>query len=248
MNKQQISLAFTLLGLGLLGVFSLLTMTLPLDSLPPELNERFTPEMIRVLVLINPSIFVAIAVLIGVLLHGKVHLGVPVISRLLDREKPQQVAEILLFGAMGGILAGLLIRGIAAAFHPLLPTEFLALNEKVQMSLAARLLYGGITEELLLRFGFMTLVVWGIFKLARRLTPAVYLTAIVISSIVFGLGHFPVAFQAVEAPSAGLLTYILLGNTAGGMIFGWLYWKKGLEAAMLAHMMAHVVMLIGESL
>jgi formate/nitrite transporter FocA (FNT family) len=39
-----------------------------------------------------------------------------------------------------------------------------------------------------------------------------------------------------------LLTYILLGNSIGGVIFGWLYWKKGLESAMVAHVFAHVVM------
>lgn len=248
MNKQQINLAFALLGLGFLGVLSLLTVTIPLDSLPPELTERFSPEIIQVLILINPAIMLAIAVSIGALLHTKVNLEVPLISSLLRRERLPEVGGIMRDGILGGILAGVLILGIAALFQPYLPAEFSALNEKIQMSLAARLLYGGITEELLLRFGFMTLVVWGISKLVRRLTPAVYLSGIVISALVFGLGHFPVAFQAVESPSFGLLSYILLGNTVGGLVFGWLYWKKGLEAAMLAHMMAHVVMLVGEAL
>ena len=30
-------------------------------------------------------------------------------------------------------------------------------------------------------------------------------------------------------------------NLCAGMVFGWLYWKKGLEAAFIAHMTAHVV-------
>jgi membrane protease YdiL (CAAX protease family) len=29
-----------------------------------------------------------------------------------------------------------------------------------------------------------------------------------------------------------------------GVIAGYLYWKKGLEAAIIAHMMAHVVMVM----
>ena len=45
-----------------------------------------------------------------------------------------------------------------------------------------------------------------------------------------------------------LLLYLLLGNAAGGLIFGWLYWQKGLESAMLAHIFAHVVMVLAELL
>jgi membrane protease YdiL (CAAX protease family) len=45
-----------------------------------------------------------------------------------------------------------------------------------------------------------------------------------------------------------LISYIILGNSLGGLIFGWLYWKKGLEAAFIAHIMSHVVMVAAEQL
>ncbi|NQZ12399.1 MAG: CPBP family intramembrane metalloprotease, partial [Algicola sp.] len=38
--------------------------------------------------------------------------------------------------------------------------------------------------------------------------------------------------------------YIIGLNMLFGLIGGWLFYKKGLEAAILAHMMAHVVMLM----
>jgi membrane protease YdiL (CAAX protease family) len=57
---------------------------------------------------------------------------------------------------------------------------------------SSRLLYGGITEELLLRWGLMTLLVWAgwrIFERGRGKPPAVYFVgAIIISAIIFGLG------------------------------------------------------------
>jgi membrane protease YdiL (CAAX protease family) len=62
----------------------------------------------------------------------------------------------------------------------------------------------------------------------------------------FALGHFPIAYQAIEYPSTGLLSFILIGNTIGGIIFGWLYWKKGLESAFLAHIFAHVIIVMAE--
>ena len=34
----------------------------------------------------------------------------------------------------------------------------------------------------------------------------------------------------------------MLLNGVGGMLFGWLYWKHGLMAAMLAHFSADIVL------
>jgi membrane protease YdiL (CAAX protease family) len=30
-------------------------------------------------------------------------------------------------------------------------------------------------------------------------------------------------------------------NAAFGLLFGWLYWRRGLESAMIAHAMTHLV-------
>jgi len=76
----------------------------------------------------------------------------------------------------------------------------------------------------------------------------VYWIGILISSVIFALGHFPIAFQAVSNPSGLLLNYILHGNSIGRVIFGWLYWKKGLETAFIAHIFTHIIMILGEPL
>jgi hypothetical protein len=34
--------------------------------------------------------------------------------------------------------------------------------------------------------------------------------------------------------------FVVFGNTVAGSLFGWLYWRHGLEAAMLAHAGAHL--------
>jgi hypothetical protein len=66
----------------------------------------------------------------------------------------------------------------------------------------------------------MTLVVWGIYKAFGSLHAAVYCTGIVLASLIFALGHLPVAFIAVADPSTGLILYILLDNSLGGIVFG----------------------------
>ena len=43
------------------------------------------------------------------------------------------------------------------------------------------------------------------------------------------------------APQLWLVAAVLLGNAVPGVLFGWLFWKKGIEAAMLAHTLAHLI-------
>ena len=71
-------------------------------------------------------------------------------------------------GVIFGTAAGTVITLIAFSFQSILPTEFTALGSKIELTATARLLYGGITEELLMRYGFMTLVVWIVFKISKK--------------------------------------------------------------------------------
>ncbi|HUH51974.1 MAG TPA: CPBP family intramembrane glutamic endopeptidase [Flavobacterium sp.] len=248
MTKQKVFLGLILFGLGLIGILSLLTMNIPL---PPEaeaiLKEMFTPQQIKMLTLINPTIMLIVAVNIGTILYRKVNLKVPLIEKIVGITNDNlNILNILKYGILAGVLSGVLLILVGIVFNPILPSEFLELGESVKPTLAARFLYGGLTEEILMRFGLMTLIVWIASKIFKGTKPIAYWTGIIIASILFALGHFPIAYQAVENPSTGLLMYILIGNTLGGLIFGWVYWKKGLESAFLAHIFAHIIMLMAE--
>ena len=61
------------------------------------------------------------------------------------------------------------------------------------------------------------------------------------SALLFGAGHLPTT--ATLMPLTPLvITRALLLNGLGGIVFGWLYWKRGLLAAMLAHFSADIVL------
>jgi len=232
----------------MLGIASILTMDIPLPTEAEAiLKKKFSPSQIKLLLLINPTILLVVAVTLGTVLHKKVNLNVPILEKTVGIENGNNnISELIKYGILGGILAGVLLSLIGLVFNPILPTEFIELGESLKPTIAARFLYGGLTEEILMRFGLMTFVVWLFSKIFKGLKPAVYWTGISISAIIFALGHFPIAYQSVENPTAGLLSYILIGNTIGGMVFGWLYWKKGLESAFIAHIFAHIIMVLAE--
>ena len=93
----------------------------------------------------------------------------------------------------------------------------------------------------------MTLLVWLAWRLLQkgRGKPRVicFVSAIIISSVVFGLGHLPLASVLAVDFTVAIVSYIVVANSLFGLIAGYLYWKKGLEAAIIAHMLTHVVLI-----
>ena len=92
--------------------------------------------------------------------------------------------------------------------------------------LLARVLYGGITEELLLRWGVMTALVWLAWRFLQRRsgTPQqryVWL-AIVVSAFLFGVGHLPVAKALPGTVDVGIATFVIGANAVFGFLFGYL--------------------------
>ena len=94
-----------------------------------------------------------------------------------------------------------------------------------------------------MRLGLMTLLVWVGAQLTRTSAPrpVVVWTAIVITALLFGAGHLPTTAAMLPLTPLVIARALLL-NGIGGIVFGWLYWKRGLLAAMLAHFSADVVL------
>jgi len=244
----KVKIALTLFILGFIGVLSMLTVDISLKQVPQEVLAQFTPLQLKLLSLINPILMLIVAVAVGVNLYKQVNLSVPFIETYFAKQ-PQQVAvgSAVKAALIGGLLAGILFILVGTLYADRLPREFKELGESIALTPLARFLYGGFTEEIIMRFGLMTFVTWAVYKLSGRRDQVTYGAGIIISALLFAAAHLPIAFQSVANPSAGLISYIIVGNTVGSLIFGWLYWKRGLEAAFIAHMVAHLVMLLAEA-
>lgn len=239
---------------GMLGVLSILLIDLSavLANLPATagLEIPFHPLLIKLLSVVQTAILLSIAIFIGFQLAHRVGLSAPAAEALargnsfISALKPQ-----VLPGLIAGFIAGVAILSTWVLFRPILPTMFVTRAERLNssMPLLTRLLYGGITEELLLRWGLMTLLVWAawrIFQRGRGTPRAIFfLSAMVISSVVFGIGHLPLV-KALEVDFIlPIVAFIVLANSLFGLIAGYLYWQKGLEAAIIAHMSTHIVII-----
>ena len=64
------------------------------------------------------------------------------------------------------------------------------------------------------------------------------------SARVFFAGHLPIAIALSGATTLALIAYVIFANSIFGVIAGYLYWKKGLESAIVAHTLTHVGFLL----
>ncbi|HEY0738789.1 MAG TPA: CPBP family intramembrane glutamic endopeptidase [Herpetosiphonaceae bacterium] len=198
--------------------------------------------------LIQPTLLVAGAVAIGAALAPRLGLRSHIVEKTVANRPllPALKAELPLAATLGAIGFGV-IAALDLLFRPLLGEAALALAGTGQhatiLGVLGALLYGGITEELLLRWGLMTLLVWIGWRLVQRgegvPRPALVWSAIVLAAVLFGLGHLP-ATSAVVPLTLPVVVRAILLNGLLGIVFGWLFWRRSLESAMLAHSMFHV--------
>ena len=65
--------------------------------------------------------------------------------------------------------------------------------------------------------------------------------AIAVAALLFGAGHLPAAAKIWGLEDIVVVRTIAL-NAIAGIAFGWLYWKRGIEMAMLGHFSADIVL------
>ena len=206
------------------------------------------PFPIAVLVLlVQATIFSSIAIFFGLFLAKKVGLGAPIMEHgLKEKATKNGFRSILRLSAILGVLVGasifILDRVVFAIFiEPITP--FQATPPLWQRFLAS--FYGGINEEVGMRLFAMTVIVWISYKIKRTKDDAptklgVWL-AIILVSVIFGLGHLPMTAAFTCITRVVVIRAIVLNGIAG-MVFGWLYWKKGLESAMISHFSADMIL------
>lgn len=241
-----------LLVAGLLGVVAVLPYMMELlgSSIFGRVAASDLPmPLVITLALLQNGILLAVAILIGLVLSERTGLRMPLIQAWTTGKRASVAQAVVLPGLLVGVAIGatlvaiealVFLRHLPPAMHPLFTIP-------LWKRLLAGVLYGGITEELFMRLFLVSLVAWLCGRWWRTPgglpTSGGFWIAIVLVAVVFGLGHLP-ATSAITPLTTMLVWRALVLNGIAGIAFGYLYWKHGLEAAMIGHMGAHLVMQI----
>ena len=241
-NVINWKLFFILLVASVIGSLMVLPYTMTITSTPASL---LTPFVIFASV-IQSIVQFSITIFIGLYLAKKIGFGFPILESWLKGESVGSRLKPILPLSIGlGVLGSALVIVFSLLYVPF-PDLLRQSGASVPLwqSFLA-IFYGGIGEEILFRLFVMSLLVWISFKIKKTSagTPTTIgaWLAIIISAVLFGLGHLPVASSYVTI-NAMTVTEAIVNNGIIGMVCGWLYWKKGLESAMIAHFSSDVVL------
>ncbi len=245
---KQFGILFVLgiAGIAMVTITSAPLIEQQLAKLSPETLAKVPPLWILMLLQgLQYSILLAISILIGIGCAYRVELRSHLIDYWVLHPPKIPFSVIEMKWSLGvGAAAAIVILLLDQLMQPVLPEVLRAANntEPSWLNLLTAMFYGGITEEILLRWGLMSLLVWIAWKGLKQgvMLPSqgIYQVSIILAALVFGLLHLPATAAIVPLTPLVIIRAILLNGIAGSA-FGWLFWQYSLEAAMLSHVSFH---------
>lgn len=234
------ALRFTLPLLPIAALAGYFTVLYQLDFLDAATLELAVAQLGSVdalvaVYIVQTVVYAAFCGFVGHILAAKLGL-----MRPLRLEKSPVITTLTL-----SILAGILFSLDYWTFGAVIP----GVREATDLTMTpytvlASVLYGGIIEELMMRLFFLSFLAWAIWKLffrkAETVPQGVLIAANVIAALAFAAGHLPATAMLMELTPLVLFRCFLL-NGGFGAFFGWLYRKYGIQYAMLAHALTHIV-------
>ncbi|HSJ86085.1 MAG TPA: CPBP family intramembrane glutamic endopeptidase [Anaerolineales bacterium] len=241
---------------SILATIAVLPYVLEMQSSAVDLTKLGLPlSLIVTLQIVQNAILCAIAIFAGLFLAKRVGLGSPILEDITRGESiANKFQAVLPLSMILGVLSTLIVLALEFFyFQPVMSKEFgntaAALSLQTAQPAAWKgflaSFYGGIVEEILLRLFVMSLLVW-LGKIISKTadgkpTSAVFWSANILAAVLFGLGHLPATSMLVPLTPVVITRAIAL-NGLIGIACGWLYWKRGLEAAMISHFSADLVL------
>ena len=238
--------------------FVLFSLIIPVTFaiLPYSLNQQNVSLGWDILVLDRLIYILLFSVLggIGLVLANRIGLGLPFLERWIKHELVSyRFRNMVAIAWITSVVLALLSLFLhIVVFDPPFNATLQKLGIAVREAIDAPPMYGflaaisaGITEEILFRLFGLSLLAWlgGLLfhDSDGRPKSIVFWTANILFALAFGAAHLPTEAAMGLPMSALVITSTLVLNGIGGMAFGWLFCRFGLESAILAHFFADFI-------
>lgn len=248
---------FILLGTATFGLIAIIPYSLALQAEALKQAQLPMPlPLLATIQIIEQVVMFGIAIAIGLFFANRIGLGMPILeARLKGESTAGKIRTILLVSIILGIVASLLIIALDIyVFQPALKAELGNQASALASSSASTpaawkgflaSFYGGINEEILLRLCLMTFLAWLGHFLGKttegKPTILILWIANILAAIIFGLGHLPATSLLLPLTPLVILRAIILNGLAG-IAFGYLYFTRGLESAMVSHFTGDLIL------
>ncbi|MGM7684928.1 CPBP family intramembrane glutamic endopeptidase [Cytobacillus sp. Hm23] len=121
-------------------------------------------------------------------------------------------------------------------------SDYLAIEKHYHNTgILSRVFYGGFVEEVIFRWGIMSLVLWISHLLFKQIGIFTIFFAIGISSILFALAHLPSIKLVIKEPNPSIYVYAISGNIWVGFLTGYAFLEAGIFSAIIVHILFHLL-------
>lgn len=237
---------YTPLALLLLGIGSLCLLTaVPqmVQGIERTLNKAGMPippkKILFTGIIIQNMLILIVAVVVGTLLASTAGLDAPVLRAVLTGDpvwsslKPQLLSGLI--AGLASTMVFMLAYYMYFVRHLDFQTWWALDNRRLNLKLSGRLLYNGVIEEIIGRWGLMSLFVW----LGSLLIGETTVTVVWLASLASGAGvtllYLPDYYAVGSLKSWTFFACIGFKYLLTAVVFGWLFWRYGLGAAIFAH-------------
>lgn len=237
-----------LLTAGFLGLLSVLPLNRSVLELTGKQGESetggFSRRTARLLNFGTMLAILAAAIWGGLILSAQLKsVGAPLIESMLRGTSVPDLWRTATIPIMAGLVLGAILS--LSAFHEPKETHLGFYTIPIGRRLLAGLFHGGIVEEIFFRWFLLLFLAWALSFIpglaAAPISDEIFWAANIISALLFGLAHLPGSAAMAPLTKVSIALTILL-NAIAGLVYGYLFWQSGFEAAMLAHMGTHIAL------
>ena len=199
----------------------------PSEIIAGAINQLGSKTALTILSAVQGSLLVAVCCFFGYILADKTGLWIPL---YIERDK---LFNTIALATSAGLVFSLDYWTFGAC-EPLIQSSITGAGLSAA-GFGAAVLYGGIVEEILMKLFLMSLIAFILWKLFFRSTPKnklpdiIFISANILSALLFAAGHLPATAAAFGALTPMLLARCFLLNGIFGLLFGRLYrryWKQ----------------------
>lgn len=210
-----------------------------LEQNTEELKKRFSRyATLQTLVMVFVMSFA------GAVLSPRTGLNAPLLEGLLQGKGEWGSFQAILLPtflyALGGVIIFCgLFYGVAGS---ILDEHSFQIMKKLRSALGLDgcVLYGGVVEEVIARWGLMNVVAFFALMFAKEKSTSVIVVSICLSGLLFAVGQIPAYIASGCIPGRRLIYSVVLLSLFQSLLFGFLFWQYGLISAILAHMLFHL--------
>ncbi len=218
--------------LGFVGVLFFLPFALKI--IPAKVLLKYSINTIIVVSIVQSLIFIFICAAIGATLAQRIGFRT-IIDEIASTRKDLWI--ILKRQFIYGVPIGM----IGALVAYLVAPDFITYLKSFPQLMR---LFGGLYEEIIMRWGIMTLIVWIIWRTIQKgkgIPQKLLLwSGIILSQILFASGHILNLIKfGIANPFWSVVTIFIVSFP-----WGWLYWKRGIESAIIAHVSFHAFVIL----